>query len=144
MNSAPSAKKNLRRRGNSAHAISVSHRKKFVIEQLPPPCYSELVESEVHAAHKGEVKELKKLEKIIHKLRKVELQEFTNYLHSPWRIFWANFLAGTARGLGFLLGATIILTVVGFILTKVLSHVPYIGEFFQAVEVWIEHALKSK
>ena len=45
-------------------------------------------------------KDIKVVEKTIEKLKRIELQEFTNYLSSPWRIIWANFLAGTARGLG--------------------------------------------
>lgn len=90
------------------------------------------------------VKEVKKLEKIIDKLKRVELQEFTNYLHSPWRIFWANFLAGTARGLGFLIGVALILTIVGFIITKILSQIPVVGEFFQAVNLWIQELLKNR
>ncbi|MBI5413152.1 hypothetical protein HZA42_02265 [Candidatus Peregrinibacteria bacterium] len=85
--------------------------------------------------------EVKKMDKILEKLKRVELQEFTNYLHSPWRVLWANFLAGTARGLGFLLGVTLVLTIVGFVLTKVLSHMPFVGDFFQAVNVWIQEAL---
>lgn len=83
------------------------------------------------------------MDKILEKLKRVELQEFTNYLHSPWRVLWANFLAGTARGLGFLLGVTLVLTVVGFMLTKVLSHVPLVGDFFQALNVWIQSALSK-
>ena len=55
----------------------------------------------------------KKWIKFLEKLKRVELQEFTNYLHSPWRILWANFLAGTARGLGFILGVALVLTIVG-------------------------------
>ncbi|MBI2638600.1 hypothetical protein HYW83_03350 [Candidatus Peregrinibacteria bacterium] len=88
-------------------------------------------------------REVRKMDKILEKLKKVELQEFTNYLHSPWRIFWANFLAGTARGLGFLIGATLIITVIGLLITKILGNIPLVGEFFQAVNVWIQHALKQ-
>lgn len=87
--------------------------------------------------------EVKKMDRILEKLKRVELQEFTNYLHSPWRIFWANFLAGTARGLGFLIGAALIITVVGFLITKILGNIPLVGEFFQAMNVWIQNALEQ-
>lgn len=79
------------------------------------------------------------MDRILEKLKRVELQEFTNYLSSPWRVLWANFLAGTARGLGFIFGVAIVLTAAGFILTKILSQIPIVGEFFQAVNVWIQH-----
>lgn len=91
----------------------------------------------------GTTREIKKLERLISKLKRVELQEFTNYLHSPWRILWANFLAGTARGLGFLIGAVLIITVVSFILTKVLAQIPLVGEFFTAANHWIQEAIKE-
>ena len=99
--------------------------------------------------HKGEAiierteKEVKKMDQILEKLKRVELQEFTNYLHSPWRILWANFLAGTARGLGFILGVALVLTIFGFITTKVLSQIPMVGEFFQAVNIWIQGAVQE-
>lgn len=85
--------------------------------------------------------DIKVVEKTIEKLKRIELQEFTNYLSSPWRIIWANFLAGTARGLGFLLGAALIITIAGLILTNILSQIPFVGEFFQAIDIWIKDAL---
>lgn len=88
-------------------------------------------------------REVRKMDKILEKLKRVELQEFTNYLHSPWRILWANFLAGTARGLGFIIGVAVVLALVGFIMTKVLSQIPVVGEFFQAVYLWIQDAIKE-
>ena len=88
-------------------------------------------------------REVRKMDRILEKLKRVELQEFTNYLHSPWRILWAKFLAGTARGLGFILGVALVLTIVGFILTRVLSQIPVVGEFFQAVYVWIQSAING-
>ncbi len=88
-------------------------------------------------------REVRKMDKILEKLKRIELQEFTNYLQSPWRIFWANFMAGTARGLGFLLGAAFILAIIGFVTTKVLSHIPFVGDFSQAVNLWIQDALKE-
>ena len=88
-------------------------------------------------------REIRKMDQILEKLKRVELQEFTNYLHSPWRILWANFLAGTARGLGFFLGAALVIAVVGLITTKILGNIPVVGEFFQAVNLWIQDAVKE-
>lgn len=88
-------------------------------------------------------REVKKMDKILEKLKRIELQEFTNYLHSPWRILWANFLAGTSRGLGFIIGVALVLALVGFVVTKILSQIPIVGEFFQAVYLWIQNAVNE-
>lgn len=88
-------------------------------------------------------REVRKMDRIMEKLKRIELQEFTNYLHSPWRILWANFLAGTSRGLGFIIGVAVIVALVGFITSRVLSHMPMVGEFFQAVNLWIKQAIEQ-
>lgn len=97
----------------------------------------------IRDALKKTEREVRKMDKILEKIKRVELQEFTNYLSTPWRIFWANFLAGTARGLGFILGVAIVLTVTGFIVTKILSQIPIVGEFFQAVNLWIQNVVNE-
>lgn len=75
--------------------------------------------------------------------RQTELQEFRYYLKSPWRIFWANFLAGTARGLGLLVGATVIIALAGFVVKEWLANIPVVGEFFLAIDKWIEATLAT-
>lgn len=102
---------------------------------------------EEHKGH-GELiekteKEIRKIDKILEKLKRTELEEFTNYLSSPWRILWANFLAGTARGLGFIIGVAIVIAAVSFILTRVLINLPLVGQFFQTFYAWMQHTLES-
>ncbi|PIQ77486.1 hypothetical protein COV82_04175 [Candidatus Peregrinibacteria bacterium CG11_big_fil_rev_8_21_14_0_20_46_8] len=89
------------------------------------------------------LKEATRLEKIAGQLQKIELQQITNYLQSPWRIIWVNFLAGTFRGLGFLVGAALVLTLIGFVLTNILSEAPIVGDFFEVVRIWIEDAIEQ-
>lgn len=72
----------------------------------------------------------------------MELEEFVTYLRKPRRIFWANFLAGTARGLGFWLGTAAVITISVFVIKQYLSHVPMVGQFFEAVGQWIEQTVK--
>lgn len=84
-----------------------------------------------------------RMEKLLDRLVRTELEQFVHYLASPWRIMWANFLAGTARGLGFILGVGLLLTVVGFLLTKVLSQIPLVGDFFSALNVWIQETINK-
>lgn len=61
------------------------------------------------------------------------LNDFVRYLHSPWRIIWSNLLAGIFRGLGFIIGATVVLAITVYILVQVLGSLPIVGEFFQGV-----------
>lgn len=44
------------------------------------------------------------------------------------QILWHNFLGGIAWGLGITLGATIILALGGFLLSKI-DYVPFVGSF---------------
>lgn len=71
------------------------------------------------------------------------LQEYCAYLNKPGRIFWTNFLAGTARGLGFLIGATLVLILGAFVLEKILSSIPIVGNFFTWLDLWLKENLDS-
>lgn len=68
----------------------------------------------------------------------VGLPEFVDYLSSPMRIIWTNLLAGIFRGLGFVLGATVVLAVVTFVLVRVLGGLPWVGDFFRNAGLVIE------
>lgn len=100
-------------------------------------------ESEIFSAEKKVEGEFIKVEKevkdTIDKLSRVGLHEYATYLSHPGRIFWTNLLAGTARGLGFLLGAAIVLAVFSY-LVSVLVDLPYIGEFFLNLNKFLEQS----
>ncbi len=88
--------------------------------------------------------DLQKQAAVVDRLIHRDVKKYTDYLSSPWRIMWTNFLAGVAHGLGIVLGATLVLTLVTFVLSKFLSHLPFVGDFFAAMNVWIEHTLSKK
>lgn len=92
---------------------------------------------------KEPIKHHKHLIKAFENFRKVELEEFRSYLKSPWRIFWANFLAGTARGLGYFLGVAAIITIAGYMIKEVLANIPIVGHFFEALNTWIQQTLEK-
>ncbi len=78
-------------------------------------------------------------EKVAHTLGHAGLDEFIQYLRSPWQIIWANFLAGIFRGLGFIIGVTVVLAIVVWILVKVLGGLPIVGEWFAQAGYFIEN-----
>lgn len=57
-------------------------------------------------------------------------REYVDYLGRPWHSFWINFIMGIARGLGFVIGATVVATLVVWIMSRFLSQLPFIGDFF--------------
>ncbi len=70
--------------------------------------------------------------------------KYVNYLSSPFHIMWRNFLAGTFHGVGFILGTSLFLAIVGWILKSVLGEVPFFSDFSQAVGLWLESTLQNK
>ncbi len=83
----------------------------------------------IHAKRKARLNERRVAEKV----SETGLDDFVRYLHSPWRIMWSNLLAGVFRGLGFVIGATVVLALVVYVLVQVLGNIPVVGEFFQWV-----------
>ena len=78
------------------------------------------------------------IEKKLYKLRERELELFTTYFEKPWKIFFINFFAGTAKGLGFFLGAAIVIAILTYFLSQFLSEVPYFGDFFENASEWLK------
>jgi hypothetical protein len=86
---------------------------------------------------KKEMKSMKEfenedLEKIIVALRESDIAEFIRYLKSPWWIIANNFLAGIFRGLGIIIGMTVVFALMIWLLTKFVDF-PVIGEYFQDI-----------
>lgn len=63
--------------------------------------------------------------------------DYLQYLQSSKKILWANFQAGVARGFGITVGATLVLGISIWIVTKLVS-LPFIGEYFERVETHIQ------
>ena len=56
------------------------------------------------------------------------LKEFIRYSSSPWRIVWTNFVAGVFRGLGAIIGASVFIAAMIWMLTLFVD-IPLIGEY---------------
>ncbi len=83
---------------------------------------------------KNTASDLKKAEKALEKaakrIERAGIRDYMDYMSSPWRVLGINFLVGTARGLGLILGVSIVFTIAGFVVSRLLADIPYIGEFF--------------
>lgn len=56
------------------------------------------------------------------------LKEFMRYSSNPWRIVWVNFVAGIFRGLGAVIGASLVIALLVWILT-LFADMPLVGEY---------------
>jgi hypothetical protein len=81
----------------------------------------------------GEVKELAK------EIRRLKNADFLHVFKNPWKFVFYSFLKGLMMGLGSVLGATILVAMAIYLLTKV-SWVPIIGDFVGDVAKQIETA----
>ena len=63
--------------------------------------------------------------------------DYLQYLASSKKILWTNFQAGIARGFGITIGATVVLAIFIWVLTKLVS-LPFIGEYFEKVEAQVQ------
>jgi hypothetical protein len=66
------------------------------------------------------------------------LEEYVTFLRRPRRVFWTNLLVGVARGMGAVLGATVVIALLLLLLTQ-LTQVPVVGEYFRWIAEQIRH-----
>ncbi len=79
--------------------------------------------------------EQEQLEWLIDAIGAMWLDEFIEYIRSPWKMLWPNFIAGIARGFWALVGATIVIGLVGWSLAIIID-LPLIG---RRLEPYINH-----
>ena len=73
-------------------------------------------------------------EQLLQRLDNAGLTEYLKLSQKTGRILWLNFISGIARGLGFSIGATLVLAVVYKILARIISmNIPYLTELLQQV-----------
>lgn len=65
-----------------------------------------------------------------------DVVDFLEYLKSGRRIFWVNFRAGVAKGLGVTVGMTVILGLLVWVLT-ILVDLPLVGEYFENAKSYV-------
>ena len=73
-------------------------------------------------------------ELLLQRLDNAGLTEYVKLSQKTGRILWLNFLSGIARGLGFSIGASLVLAVVYKILARIISmNIPYLTDLLQQV-----------
>ena len=73
-------------------------------------------------------------ELLLQRLDNAGLTEYVKLSQNTAKILWLNFLSGIARGLGFSIGATLVLAVVYKILARIIGmNIPYLTELLQQV-----------
>ena len=71
-------------------------------------------------------------ELLLQRLDNAGLTEYVKLSQQTGKILWLNFLSGMARGLGFSIGATLVLAVVYKILARIISmNIPYLTDLLQ-------------
>ena len=68
-----------------------------------------------------------KVEWLIDAISAAGLDEFMEYIRSPWKMLWPNFVAWVARGFGALVWATIVIALIGATLSTLID-LPLIGK----------------
>ncbi len=61
-----------------------------------------------------------------------ELEEYLLYLRSPLRMIWINLVAGIFRGLGAVIGASVVVAVLLWLLSLTLSF-PLVGQYMRGL-----------
>ncbi|HHY47542.1 MAG TPA: hypothetical protein GX506_09625 [Firmicutes bacterium] len=75
-----------------------------------------------------------RLSELSSRLEKASIAEYVEFLRSPRRIIFANFLGGLARGFGIGIGATVLAAVFLYILTVAVRwNLPVIGRFIAEI-----------
>ncbi|MCX6811721.1 MAG: DUF5665 domain-containing protein [Candidatus Berkelbacteria bacterium] len=72
------------------------------------------------------------MQEIADALERVRFYEYIDQAQHPWRIIWKSFVAGIARGFGFIIGATILIYILAYLFSK-LGGLPAVGEFFRSI-----------
>ena len=73
-------------------------------------------------------------EMLLERLDNAGLTEYVRLSQKTGKILWLNFLSGIARGLGFSIGASLVLAVLYKILARIISmNIPYLTELLQQI-----------
>jgi len=94
------------------------------------------------ASYRKRIEELtSRIEKALYKWEKITVTEYEEYRREKKKVLFFNFLLGVVRGVGFVIGVTIISAVVLAILAWLLSkslNMPIIGKFIANIVDYVK------
>lgn len=67
---------------------------------------------------------------LIKALKSTGFEDYVQYIKSPWRIMMMSFVGGVFRGLGILVGMTIVVSLLIWFMTQLVDF-PLIGKYFE-------------
>lgn len=86
----------------------------------------------------------KRLGQIASGMERSKLNEYVHYLEHPKKMFFANFIAGLARGFGASIGFTLLAAVIIYALRGIMKwNLPVIGEFISDIVSIVNNNLKN-
>lgn len=80
----------------------------------------------------------KDIHDLVKALRSTGFEEYVQYIKSPWRIMMMSFVGGVFRGLGILVGMTIVVSLLIWFITQLVDF-PLIGQYFENLLKVIEN-----
>ena len=78
------------------------------------------------------------LPRLVGVLTKLSDQKFFYIYNSLWRLMFVSLLRGLASGLGFVIGATILVSLLTFLLSQI-EFIPILGEWVSNLIIQIEN-----
>ena len=84
-----------------------------------------------------DAKQMQQLDTLALRLENSGIAEYVKLSQRTGKILWLNFISGIARGLGFTIGASIVLAVIYKIISYIISmNIPYLTELLrQLIEI---------
>ncbi len=82
-------------------------------------------------------KDIEHLEHLVDAIQSLWLEEFIEYIKSPWKLLWPNFVAGIARGFWALVWATAVIAIVTWTLSTMID-LPLIGKRLEPYVVKVQ------
>ncbi|ADG82690.1 DUF5665 domain-containing protein [Thermincola potens] len=87
----------------------------------------------------------KKIEELGLAMEKMKLAEYVELLNKPMRLFFINFFAGIARGLGMAIGFTLLGAILIYTLQRLqVLNLPVIGDFIADIVRIVQAQLKMQ
>ena len=78
------------------------------------------------------------LEKKLIKHRSKQLKAYSLFIKNPFKLLFMDLLEGITKGIGFVIGGTVIVAILAILLTKYFSEIPVVGDYFNQVGKWLE------